>query len=99
MLNYVHHCLIEEQQRYDASQDSDTGINRSRFKRKGSEVYEIYFENKHYLKSLRKLHRLLKREGVTIDRIEWFVNMVKIGAYKIPASKAVCKAKRRTKRY
>jgi len=48
------------------------------------EVYEIYLENKHYLKSLRKLHRVIKREGVTADRIEWFVNMVKIGAYKIP---------------
>jgi Mor family transcriptional regulator len=48
------------------------------------EVYEIYFENKHYLKSLRKIHRVIKREGVTADRIEWFVNMVMIGAYKIP---------------
>jgi hypothetical protein len=48
------------------------------------DLYEIYLENKHYLKSLRKLHRVLKREGVTADRIEWFVNMVKIGAYKIP---------------
>jgi len=48
------------------------------------EVYEIYLENKHYLKSLRKLHRVIKREAVTADRIEWFVNMVKIGAYKIP---------------
>src|SRR5690348_3572722 len=27
------------------------------------EVYEIYLENKHYLKSLRKLHRVIKREG------------------------------------
>jgi phosphatidylserine decarboxylase len=31
-----------------------------------------------------KLHRLLRREGLTTDKIEWFVNMVKVGAYKIP---------------
>jgi hypothetical protein len=48
------------------------------------ELYDMYLEDKHYLKSLRKLHRVIKREGVTADRIEWFVNMVIIGAYKIP---------------
>jgi chromosome segregation ATPase len=50
------------------------------------EVYEIYLENKLYLRSLRKLHRVLKREGMAaaVDKIEWFVRMVKIGTYKIP---------------
>ncbi|HZI71474.1 MAG TPA: hypothetical protein VFD60_09970 [Nitrososphaeraceae archaeon] len=50
------------------------------------EVYEIYLENKHYLRTLRMLLRVLKREGMTaaIDKIDWFVNMIKIGAYKIP---------------
>jgi hypothetical protein len=48
------------------------------------ELYDMYLEDKHYLKSLRKLHRVVKREGVTADKIEWFVNMVMIGAYKIP---------------
>jgi hypothetical protein len=48
------------------------------------EVYEIYLENKYHIKSLRKLYRVLKREGITTDNIEWFVNMVKLGTYKIP---------------
>jgi hypothetical protein len=50
------------------------------------ELYEIYLENKQYLRSLRMLHRVLKREGMAaaIDKIDWFVNMVKIGTYKIP---------------
>jgi chromosome segregation ATPase len=30
------------------------------------------------------LHRVVKREGITTDKIEWFVNMVKLGTYKIP---------------
>jgi predicted transcriptional regulator len=30
------------------------------------------------------LHRVLKREGITTDNIDWFVNMVKLGTYKIP---------------
>ena len=48
------------------------------------ELYEIYQDEKYYLKSLLKLHRLLKREGMTADNIEWFVNMVDIGTYNIP---------------
>jgi hypothetical protein len=49
------------------------------------ELYDIYLDEKYYLKSLLKLHKQLKREGMTAaDNIEWFVNMVKIGTYKIP---------------
>src|SRR5690242_16107156 len=50
------------------------------------EVYEIYLENKHYLRTLRMLLRVLKREGMAaaIDKIDWFVHMVKIGTYRIP---------------
>ena len=48
------------------------------------ELYDIYQDEKYYLKSLLKLHRLLKREGMTADNIEWFVNMVNIGTYNIP---------------
>ena len=50
------------------------------------ELYDIYLAEKYYLRSLLKLHGLLKREGLTIDNnnIEWFVNMVNIGTYKIP---------------
>jgi hypothetical protein len=51
------------------------------------ELYEIYLDEKYYLRNLLKLHRLLKREVITANdnnNIEWFVNMVKTGAYKIP---------------
>jgi hypothetical protein len=52
------------------------------------ELYDIYLDEKYYLRSLLKLHRLLKREGMATadnnNNIEWFVNMVKTGAYKIP---------------
>jgi hypothetical protein len=49
------------------------------------ELYDIYLDEKYYLRSLLNLHRLLKREGMTIDNnIEWFVNMVNIGTYNIP---------------
>ena len=50
------------------------------------ELYEIYQDEKYYLKSLLKLHRLLKREGMTAadNNIEWFFNMVNIGTYNIP---------------
>jgi hypothetical protein len=62
------------------------------------ELYEIYQDEKYYLRSLLKLHRLLKREGVTAandnNNIEWFVNMVKTGIYKIPEiQKQYAKAK------
>jgi len=46
------------------------------------ELYEIYLNEKYYLRSLLKLHRLLKREVITAtdnNNIEWFVNMVKTG--------------------
>jgi hypothetical protein len=51
------------------------------------EIYEIYLDEKYYLRSLLKLHRLLKRERMAAadnNNIEWFVNMVKTGTYKIP---------------
>jgi hypothetical protein len=52
------------------------------------EIYDIYLDEKYYFRSLLKLHRLLKREGMAAatdnNNIEWFVNMVKTGIYKIP---------------
>jgi hypothetical protein len=50
------------------------------------ELYEIYLDEKYYLRSVLKLHRLLKREGMTANdnNIEWFVNMVKTCTYRIP---------------
>jgi septal ring factor EnvC (AmiA/AmiB activator) len=47
-------------------------------------LYHIYQESKGDLPYILKLCRLAKRHGITADNIEWFVNMVNIGTYKIP---------------
>jgi hypothetical protein len=47
-------------------------------------LYRIYQESKGNLSYILKLCRLAKRQEITADNIEWFVNMVKIGTYNIP---------------
>ena len=47
-------------------------------------LYHIYQESKGNLSYILKLCRLAKRQGITADNIEWFVNMVDVGTYKIP---------------
>ena len=47
-------------------------------------LYHIYQESKGDLSYILKLCRLAKRQGITADNIEWFVNMVNIGTYNIP---------------
>jgi predicted transcriptional regulator len=47
-------------------------------------LHSIYKELKGDLSPILKLYRLLKRQGITTDRIEWFVNTVNTGMYKIP---------------
>ena len=47
-------------------------------------LYDIYQESKGDLSYILKLYNLAKRQGITADNIEWFVNMVNIGTYKIP---------------
>ena len=47
-------------------------------------LYHIYQESKGDLSYILKLCRLAKRQGITADNIEWFVNMVDIGTYSIP---------------
>ena len=47
-------------------------------------LYHIYQESKGNLSYILKLCRLAKRHGITADNIEWFVNLVNIGTYKIP---------------
>src|SRR6476646_6734413 len=47
-------------------------------------LYHIYQESKGDLSYILKLCRIAKRHGITADNIEWFVNMVDIGVYKIP---------------
>jgi capsule polysaccharide modification protein KpsS len=48
------------------------------------ELYQIHQESKGDLSYILKLCRLAKRQGITADNIEWFVNMVDIGTYNIP---------------
>jgi hypothetical protein len=47
-------------------------------------LHSIYKEVKGDLSPILKLYRLLKREGITTDKIEWFVHTVNTGVYKIP---------------
>ena len=47
-------------------------------------LYHIYQELKGDLSYILKLYSLAKRQGITADNIEWFVNMVNIGTYNIP---------------
>src|SRR6478609_5110144 len=47
-------------------------------------LYHIYQESKGDLSYILKLCSLAKRQGITSDNIEWFVNMVNIGTYNIP---------------
>ena len=47
-------------------------------------LYHIYQESKGDLSYILKLCRLAKRQGITADNIEWFVNMVDMGTYNIP---------------
>jgi hypothetical protein len=47
-------------------------------------LYHIYQESKGDLSYILKLCTLAKRQGITADNIEWFVNMVNIGTYNIP---------------
>src|SRR5689334_10419272 len=47
-------------------------------------LYDIYQETKGNLSYILKLCRIAKRQGITADNIEWFVNIVKIGTYNIP---------------
>src|SRR5919202_5693533 len=48
------------------------------------ELHSIYKEVKGDLSPILKLYRLLKREGITTDKVEWFVHAVNTDMYKIP---------------
>ena len=47
-------------------------------------LHSIYKESKGNLSTFLKLYRLVKRLGIRIKDLEWFVHMVDIGIYKIP---------------
>ena len=47
-------------------------------------LHSMYKELKGDLSPILKLYMLLKREGITTDKMEWFVHTVNTGMYKIP---------------
>ena len=47
-------------------------------------LYHIYQESKGNLSYILKLCRLAKRQGIRFEDLDWFVNIVDIGTYKIP---------------
>jgi transposase len=49
-----------------------------------NQLYEIYPQIRCYLPSFLKLHRVLKRKGLTADNIEWFANAIETGVIKLP---------------
>jgi len=49
-----------------------------------NQLYDIYPQIMCYLPSFLKLHKALKRKGLTADNVEWFANAIETGAIKIP---------------
>jgi DNA-binding CsgD family transcriptional regulator len=49
-----------------------------------NELYEIYPQIRHTLSSFLKLHKVLKRKGLTASNVEWFTNAIEIGTIKLP---------------
>ena len=49
-----------------------------------NELYEIYPQVRHYLSSFLKLHKVLKRNGLTASNVEWFANAIETGTIKLP---------------
>jgi hypothetical protein len=49
-----------------------------------NQLYEIYPQIRCHLPSFLKLHKALKRKGLTVDNVEWFANAIETGAIKIP---------------
>jgi DNA-binding CsgD family transcriptional regulator len=47
-------------------------------------LHFIYKKSKSNLSTFLRLYRLVKRLGIRIKDLEWFVSMVEIGTYKIP---------------
>jgi DNA-binding CsgD family transcriptional regulator/chorismate mutase len=47
-------------------------------------LYEIYPQIRYYLPSFLKLHKALKRKGLTADNIEWFANAMETSVIKLP---------------
>jgi DNA-binding CsgD family transcriptional regulator len=48
-------------------------------------LHSLYEEIKNDVPVFLKLHRLLKQHGMKIGNLEWFVDMVLVGAYNIPS--------------
>ena len=64
-----------------------------------NQLYEIYPQIRYHLPSFLKLHKVLKRKGLTAGNVEWFANAIEAGAIEIRDSKPICQNKRRTISY
>jgi hypothetical protein len=49
-----------------------------------NQLCEIYPQIRHYLPSFLKLHKALKRQGLTAGNVEWFANAIETGVIKLP---------------
>src|SRR6188472_201189 len=49
-----------------------------------NELYEIYPQIRDKLSSFLKLHKVLKKKGLTVYNVEWFANAIEIGTIKLP---------------
>jgi DNA-binding Lrp family transcriptional regulator len=49
-----------------------------------NQLYKIYPQIRCYLPSLLKLHKVLKKKGLTADNVEWFANAIETGVIKLP---------------
>jgi hypothetical protein len=60
-----------------------------------NQLNEMYTQIRYYLPSFLKLHKALKRKGLTADNVEWFAKAIETGAIKIRDSKTACQSKGR----
>ena len=49
-----------------------------------NKLYEIYPQIRYYLPSFLKIHKVLKRKGLTVGNVEWFANAIETGVIKLP---------------
>jgi len=47
-------------------------------------LYEIYPQIEHCLPSFLKSYKVLKRKGLTFDKVEWFVDAIEMGVVRLP---------------
>ena len=49
-----------------------------------NQLYDIYPQIRYSLPSFLKLHKVLKRKGLTTANVEWYANAIETGGIKLP---------------